>query len=122
LSKSYKLEDHYHPGKTNIFADALSRKEHCNYQMVQPFTSCCDREEPSLRVISHGMLTNLSLIPSIEDDVIAAQRTDVGMGHIRRRLTLGEGKCFHDDVDGVLWLKNGLVVPKNFELSRKIVD
>jgi hypothetical protein len=27
LIKDYKLEVHYHPGKTNVVADALSHKE-----------------------------------------------------------------------------------------------
>jgi hypothetical protein len=31
-------------------------------------------------------------------------------------------KCFHEDVDEVLWFKNRLVVPKDFELRRKIMD
>jgi hypothetical protein len=68
------------------------------------------------------MLTTLALIPTIKDEVIAAQRTDVGMGHIQRRLRLGEVKCFHEYVDGVLWFRNHLVVPKDFELHRKIMD
>jgi hypothetical protein len=90
--------------------------------MVQPLTSCCDSEEPSLQVILHGMLTNIILIPTIKEEVIVAQRTGIGIGHIRRRLKLGEVKCFHEDIDGVLWFKNCLVVPKYFELCRKIMD
>ena len=31
LIKDYDLEDHYHPGKGNVVADALSRKVHCNF-------------------------------------------------------------------------------------------
>jgi hypothetical protein len=31
-------------------------------------------------------------------------------------------KCFREDVDGVLWFKDRLVVPKDFELRRKIMD
>jgi hypothetical protein len=31
-------------------------------------------------------------------------------------------KCFHEDADGVLWLKNHLVAPKDFELCHKILD
>jgi hypothetical protein len=38
LSKDYELEVHYHLGKANIGADALSRKAHCNYLPVVPLT------------------------------------------------------------------------------------
>jgi hypothetical protein len=31
LIKDYELEVHYHPGKANVVADALSHKGHCNY-------------------------------------------------------------------------------------------
>jgi hypothetical protein len=44
------------------------------------------------------------------------------MEHIRRRLELGEARCFRQDSEGVLWFKDCLVVPKNFELHRKIMD
>jgi hypothetical protein len=43
LIKDYELEVHYHPGKTNIVADALSRKAHCIYLAVVRLT----REESS---------------------------------------------------------------------------
>jgi hypothetical protein len=61
-------------------------------------------------------LNNIALILTIKEDVIAAQRTDTGMGNIRRRLELGEAKCFPEGVDGVLWFKDRLAVPKDFEL------
>jgi hypothetical protein len=122
LIKDYELEIHYHPRKANVVVDALSRKEHCNHIMAQPVTSGGDPEEPSLRVIPHGVLNNITLIPTIKEDVITMQKIDVGMGNIRRRLQLGEVKCFHEDFDGVLWFKNRLVVLKDFNLHRKILD
>jgi hypothetical protein len=94
--------------------DALSCKHHCNHLMIQPLTSCCGLEEPSLCVVPHGTLTNIALIPTIKEEVIAVQKMNVGMGHIRRRLMLGKVKCFHEDADGVLLFKNCLVVPKDF--------
>jgi hypothetical protein len=81
LIKDYELEIHYHPGEANVVVDALSRKHRCNRITVQPHPSCCDPEEPSLRVVPHGRLNNIALIPTIKEDIIAAQRTDVGMGH-----------------------------------------
>jgi hypothetical protein len=72
LITDYKLEIDYHPRKANVVADTLSRKHHYNHLMVQPLTSGSDLEELSLRVISHGTLTNIALIPSIKEDVIAA--------------------------------------------------
>jgi hypothetical protein len=82
LIKDYELKIHYHPGKANVVIDALSRKEHYNHIMVQHLIFCCDLEEPSLWVIPQGTLTNIALIPIIKKDVIATQKTDVGMGHI----------------------------------------
>jgi hypothetical protein len=122
LIKDYELEIHYHPGRANVVTDALSQKEHWHHIVVQPLTSGGDLEESSLRVIPRGALNNIALIPSIKEDVIVAQKTYVRMGHIWKRLKLGEVKCFHEDVDGVLWFKNCLVVPKDFELRHRIVD
>jgi hypothetical protein len=67
-------------------------------------------------------LNNIALILTIKEDIIAAQRMDVGMGHLRQRLELGEVQCFRQDADGVLWFKDRLVVLKDYELRRKIMD
>src|SRR4029450_3310418 len=65
LIKDYELEIHYHPGKVNVVADALSRKHHCNH------LTGGEPEEPSFRVLPHGRLNNIALIPTIKEDVIA---------------------------------------------------
>jgi hypothetical protein len=122
LIKDYKLEVHYHPGKANVVADALSHKHRCNHITVQPHLSCCDPEGPSLQVAPHGRLNNIALILAIKEDIIVAKRTDVGMGHLHRRIESGEAQCFRQDADGVLWFKDRLVVSKDFELRRKIMD
>jgi hypothetical protein len=122
LIKDYELEVHYHPGRANVVADALSRKHRCNHLTIQSHPSCCDPEEPNLWVVPHGSLKNIALIPTIKEDVITTQKMDVEMGHLWRRLVLGEAQYFRQDADGVLWLKDRLVVPQNFELHRKIMD
>jgi hypothetical protein len=67
-------------------------------------------------------LNNISLISTIKEDIIAAQRMDVGMGHLRQKLELGEAQCFRQDADGVLWFNGRLVVLRDFELHHKIMD
>jgi hypothetical protein len=94
LIKDYELELHYHHSKANVVADALSHKHRCNHISVKPHLSCCDPEELSLRVVLHGRLNNIALIPTIKEDIIATQRMDIGMGHLRRRMESEEAQCF----------------------------
>jgi hypothetical protein len=73
-------------------------------------------------VVPHGRLNNIAFIPTIKEDIIVAQRMDVGMGHLRQRMESAEAQCFRQDADGVLWFKDRLMVPNDFELHRKIMD
>jgi hypothetical protein len=83
LIKDYELEVHYHLGKANVVVDALRCMHRCNHLSVQSHHSYCDPEELSLRVVPQGSLNNIALIPTIQEDVIAAQNMDVRMEHIR---------------------------------------
>lgn len=53
LIKDYDLEVHYHPGKANVVADALSRKSQCNCLSVKPLTItlCQEMERLNLGII-----------------------------------------------------------------------
>jgi hypothetical protein len=82
LIKDYELEVHYHPGKANVVADELSRKGHCNYLPVVRSTG----EESSTRVLPDLSLFNISLTPTLKGEIIATQKNDVGMAHIKRRI------------------------------------
>jgi len=46
------------------------------------------------------------------------------MNKIRQRLEENDTRveCFHQDKDGVLWFKNRLVVPKDLELRKQLLD
>jgi hypothetical protein len=59
-------------------------------------------------------LFNLTLTPTFRVEIIAAQKDDEGMGHIKRRMLEADPKvtCFREDAQGMLWFKERLVVPK----------
>jgi hypothetical protein len=63
-------------------------------------------------------------MPTLRDEIIAARKNDEGMGHIKRRIQEGDPKvtCFREDVEGTLWFKQRLVVPKKEALKKKILD
>jgi hypothetical protein len=82
LIKDYELKVHYHPGKANVIADALSYKAHYNYLPVVRLTG----EESSTRVLPNLLLFNITLTSTLRAEIIAAQRDDECMGHIKRRM------------------------------------
>jgi hypothetical protein len=88
LIKDYELEVHYHPGKANMVAGALSRKGHCNYLPAMRSTG----EESSTWVLPDLSLYNITLTPTSWGEVIVAQKNDEGMGHIRKRIQEGDPK------------------------------
>jgi hypothetical protein len=120
LIKNYDLEIHYHPGKANVVVDALSHKAHCNYLSAVSISE----EESSVRVTPIMAEYNVALTPVLRGEIIAVESIDVGVTHIKRRLTEGDRKvnCFHLDEEGTLWFKDRLVVLKNHEQHKKIFD
>jgi hypothetical protein len=69
-------------------------------------------------------LFNITLTPALRGEIIAVQKNDEGMGHIKRRIQEGDPKvaCFHEDAEGTLWFKDRLVVPKKESLKNNILD
>jgi hypothetical protein len=114
------MEVHYHPGMANIIANVLSRKALCNYLLAV----CLTGEESSTRVLPNQSLFNITLTPTLKVEIIAAQRDDEGMGHIKRRIREGDPKvtCIHEDAEGTLWFKERLVVPRREALKKKILN
>ena len=75
LIKDYNLEVHYHLGKTNVIADALSQKYHYNSLLEDGFN------------LSHPVvLHNITVSCSLESKFIELQKTDVGVFHIKRKM------------------------------------
>jgi hypothetical protein len=98
LIKDYDLEVHYHPGKANVVADALSRKVHCNYLELEPVCEplCEEMRRLNLEVVQPGNLYALAAKSNLYDKIITAQRHDEDLQIIKQKLADGDPKytCF----------------------------
>jgi hypothetical protein len=114
LIKDYDIEIHYHPGKANVVADALSHKASCHCLIVRtPDTTLCqEMENLNLGMIQHRTLTQLKLESVLLQRIIDAQKTNKGMKHIHEKIEAGKANCFRKDDQGIIWFNDCIVVPK----------
>jgi hypothetical protein len=122
LIKDYELEIHYHPGKANVVADALSRKSQVNMLAAHPMPYELAKEFDRL---SLGFLNNtqgvaIELEPTLEQDIRKGQKDDEKIKEIRQLII--DGKCpdFREDAEGVVWFKDRLCVP-NITSIRELI-
>nr|AAX95377.1 Retrotransposon gag protein, putative [Oryza sativa Japonica Group]AAX96106.1 retrotransposon protein, putative, Ty3-gypsy sub-class [Oryza sativa Japonica Group]ABA92905.1 retrotransposon protein, putative, Ty3-gypsy subclass [Oryza sativa Japonica Group] len=76
LIKDYDMSIHYHPGKANVVAYALSRKSYCNALCTEDVCKELQQELERLNVgiVEHGFVAALEARPTLVDQVRAAQR------------------------------------------------
>jgi hypothetical protein len=125
LIKDYDLEVHYHPGKANVVADALSRK-HCNYVVLEPNNEalCEEMRKLNLELVEHGNLHAVSIESPLHERIAIAQLIDEEVQKIKQGLEERNPKydCFRRDDKGVVWFGPRLVVPRDLDLKKEILD
>jgi ribonuclease HI len=86
LIKDYDLEVHYHPGNTNVVADALSRKAHCHCLSIEVFSETLyyQMKKLNLEIIPQGSLNLISIEPTLQDRIIMLQMHDEGIKNYQK--------------------------------------
>jgi hypothetical protein len=122
LIKDYELEIHYHLGKANVVADALSRKSQVNMLATHPmpFELVKEFDKLSLRFLNNTQGLTIELEPTLEQDIRKDQKDDEKINEIWQLIINGKGLDFREDVKGVVWFKDRLCVP-NITSTRELI-
>jgi hypothetical protein len=85
LIKDYDLEIHYHPGKANLVADALSQKEHVHVAIVAqlPDELVEDFERLNLGIVAHIEGITIEVEPTLEQDICKGHTGDAKIQEIK---------------------------------------
>ncbi|KAJ9557171.1 hypothetical protein OSB04_011785 [Centaurea solstitialis] len=102
LLSDYDCEVKYHPGKANVVADALSRKE---------------RVKPT-RTRAMGVIVQISL----KSQILEAQREALKADNLKKETLHKMEKEFEEKTDGVRYFKDRIWIPKVDQLRKMIMD
>src|ERR1044071_9515103 len=123
LIKDYDVGISHTSGKANVMAGALSRKSYCSNLMLQQYQPLLHEEfrKLNLEIVHHGFISTLVAKPTLEDQIIGAQRRARGVRRFKENIVSGVAKCFSIDSKGTVFFQKRLVVPNNRDLRQLIL-
>jgi hypothetical protein len=113
LIKDYEMEIHYHLGKANVVAYALSRKSQVNMMVARPmpYELAKEFDRLSLGFLNSTQGVTVDLEPTLERDIKDGQKNDEKINEIGQLILDGIGKDFQEDTEDAVWFKDRLCVP-----------
>jgi hypothetical protein len=123
LIKDYDLGINYHPGKTNVVADALRRRSHVNMlatsELLPEF--CKEFEKLNLGWVSNTEVVAIEVDSMLEQDIQKGQLEDAKIQKIKEQIKEEKAPGFNVDEQGTLWYKKCLCVPEIKEIRELIL-
>jgi hypothetical protein len=123
LIKDYDLGINYHPDKTNVVADALSRRSHLNMLAARELLLkfCEEFEKLNLGWVSNTEVVAMEVTSTLEHDIQKGQLGDAKIHEIKEQIKEDKALGFSVDDQGILWYKKCLYVLEIKEIRELIL-
>jgi hypothetical protein len=120
----YDLKIHYHLGKANVVADALSRKSYVNATMVSqmPWELYKEFKRLNLGFIAHTEGITIEVEPTLEQEIRKGQLEDPKIQEIKEMIEAGKAPDFIEDEHGTVLFRKRICVPDVDDVHEKILQ
>jgi hypothetical protein len=122
LIKDYDLGINYYPSKSNVVANALSRRKYFKATFARRTRLELRREIKYLNlIIVNDVAVAMEVEPTLEVEIREGQLEDAKLKEIRQLIKDNKTSDFSEDSQGTLWLGKQIYVPNLKHLKELIL-